>query len=76
MIAGISDAFLRWIGWGWGLAFLIWLSGGIFILTVAYRYFLERFRSRLPTAVAFIVWTLAVLGVAGSYLGYAVPAGR
>jgi hypothetical protein len=72
----IAEGFLRWVGWGWGLAFLVWLGGSIVILTIGYRFFLERFRSRLPTAVVFIVWTLAVLGVAGSYLGYGVPVRR
>jgi hypothetical protein len=76
MIEGIVDSFSKWIGMGWGLTFLVWLAGGVVILTVGYRYFLQRFHSRLPTAVAFVVWTLTVLGIAGSYLGYAAPAGR
>ena len=76
MIEGIAEGFLKWIGWGWGLTFLIWLAGSIVILTAGYRYFLERFRSRLPTAVVFVVWTLTVLGIAGSYMGYGLPAGR
>jgi len=72
----IAEGFLKWIGWGWALAFLIWLAGSIVILTAGYRYLLERFRSRLPTAVIFIVWTLIVLGIAGSYFGYGVPSGK
>ena len=76
MMTAILEGFRQWIGWGWALTFLVWLAGSIVILTAGYRYFLQRFRSRLPTAVAFIVWTLALLGIAGSYLGYGLPAGR
>ncbi len=36
------DLFRRWIGWGWGLALLLWLLGAYVILTTVQRYFLER----------------------------------
>ena len=68
--------FLEWIGWGWGLTFLVWLGGGVFILTVVYRRLMERFQSRLPTAVVFVLWTLVVVGTASRYLGFGQPGGR
>jgi len=68
--------FREWIGWGWGLTFLVWLGGGVFILTVASRRLMERFQSRLPTAVVFVVWTLVVVGMASRYLGFGQPGGR
>ncbi len=67
--------FEHWVGWGWGLVFLVWLAGTVFILTVVQRWFLERFASRIPTAVIFIVWTLAVLAAGGRVLGYGAPPG-
>jgi hypothetical protein len=67
--------FGEWIGWGWGLTFLVWLGGGFLILTVVYRRLMERFQSRLPTAVVFVLWTLVVVGMASRYLGYGPPGG-
>ena len=55
--------FSRWIGFGWGAAFLLWLLGTVVILTTVQRYFLERTGSRRLTIVVFIVWSLAVIGV-------------
>ena len=40
---GIVDFFLKWIGWGWGTALLIWILGSVVILTTVQRYFLELF---------------------------------
>jgi hypothetical protein len=67
--------FLHWVGWGWGLAFLIWVLGAIVILTSVQRYFLERTGSRRLTIVIFIVWSLAVMGTAAKFLGFGPPAG-
>ena len=72
---GISEFFLRWIGWGWALAFLVWLAGAIIILTSVQRYFLERTGSRRATIVVFIVWSLAVFGVAARLNGFGAPPG-
>ena len=76
MMHGAAVWFQEWIGWGWGLTFLVWLGGGIFILTVVYRSLMERFQSRLPTAVVFVVWTLVVVGTASRYLGFGQPGGK
>jgi|GEM_PF-2414232 hypothetical protein len=72
----ISVWFREWVGWGWALTFLVWLGGSVFILTVVYRRFMERFQSRLPTAVVFVLWTLVVVGTASRYLGFGQPGGR
>jgi hypothetical protein len=74
--ARIAEAFSSWIGFGWLAAFLIWLAGTIFILRVVYRFFLERFGTRIPTAVIFALWTIILMGIAGHYLGYGQPGGR
>ena len=71
----IADLFHHWIGWGWASALLVWAAGTLVILTLVYRWFLERFGSRLPTAAVFVLWTLAVVGVAARYLGFGPPAG-
>jgi hypothetical protein len=76
MVNGLAAWLHEWVGWGWGLTFLVWLGGGVFILTVVYRRFMERFQSRLPTAVAFVLWTLVVVGTASRYLGFGQPGGR
>jgi len=76
MIHEAAVWFHEWIGWGWGLAFLVWLGGSAFILTVVYRRFMERFQSRLPTAVVFVVWTIVVVGMASRYFGFGQPGGR
>jgi hypothetical protein len=71
----IAEGFQKWVGWGWAAAFLVWGAGTIFILTIVYRKMMERFGSRLPTAAIFVLWTLAVLGVTSSYLGFGPPGG-
>ena len=71
----ISEIFSRWIGWGWALAFLVWLAGTILILTGVQRYFLERTGSRRITIVVFIVWSLAVIGIAARLNGFGAPPG-
>jgi len=65
----IASVFEEWVGWGWGLAGIVWLLGGIFILGVVDK----RLRSRLHTALVFVVWTMAVLVIAGSLYGYKPP---
>jgi hypothetical protein len=75
LTAWIAEGFQRWVGWGWAAAFIVWLVGSILILTFVYRRMMERFGSRLPTAAIFVVWTLAVLGVTSSYLGFGPPGG-
>ena len=47
----IVNVFQHWVGWGWGLTFLVWLLGAIVILTTVQRYFLERTGSRRLTIV-------------------------
>ncbi len=69
----VSVFFLRWIGWGWALAFLLWLAGAFVILTTVQRYFLERTGSRRVTIVVFIAWSLAVIGVAARLYGFGPP---
>jgi hypothetical protein len=75
LTAWIAEGFQRWVGWGWALAFLVWLAGTIFILTFVYRKMFERYGSRLPTAAIFVLWTLVVLGTTATYLGYGPPGG-
>lgn len=64
----------HWIGWGWLALLAAWAAGTAVILTAVYRWFLERFATRIPTAVIFIVWTLAVTVVGGRLFGFAAPA--
>jgi hypothetical protein len=71
----ILSQFEHWVGWGWGALFLVWAAGTVLILTVVYRWMLERFASRLPTAVIFVVWTLAVVAIGGRAFGYGPPPG-
>ena len=75
-MTGVTDFFTRWIGWGWSLAFLIWLVGAVVILTSVQRSFLERTGSRRVTIVIFVVWSLAVTGLAARFLGFGPPAGN
>ena len=72
----ISDIFQQWIGWGWAAAFLVWAAGSAVILTAVQRYFLERTGSRRITIVVFIIWSLAVIGAAARWFGFAAPAGN
>jgi hypothetical protein len=69
----VLSFFTHWVGWGWGLAFLIWLFGAVVILTTVQRYFLERTGSRRMTIVIFVVWSLAVIGAAARFFGYGPP---
>jgi len=75
-MSSIGDLFQRWVGWGWGTAFALWVLGTVVILTVVQRYFLERTGSRRITIVVFIVWSLAVIGVAARFFGFGPPAGN
>jgi len=70
------DFFSRWVGLGWGLAFLLWLLGAVVILTTVQRHFLERTGSRRLTIVVFIVWSLAVIGIAAKIFGFGPPGGH
>ena len=76
MTGPIGAFFQRWIGWGWAGAFLIWLLGAVVILTAVQRYFLERTGSRRVTIVVFVVWSLAVIGMAARLYGFGAPAGN
>ncbi len=69
----ISAFFQRWIGWGWAGALVVWVAGAILILTGVQRYFLERTGSRRITIVVFIVWSLAVIGLAARLYGFGAP---
>ncbi len=71
----ILQEFERWIGWGWAVLFVVWFAGTIFILNVIYRWFMQRFASRLPTAVVFVLWTLAIVVIGGKTFGYGAPPG-
>ncbi len=73
---GIRDFFAAWIGWGWGAALVIWILGSAIILTTVQRYFLERTGSRRITIVVFIVWGLAVIGIAARLFGFGPPPGN
>jgi hypothetical protein len=42
---------------------------------VVYRWIMNKYRTRLPTAVIFIVWTFAIIAVGGKTLGYGPPPG-
>ncbi len=72
-MTSIGDLFQKWVGWGWGLALVVWIAGAVVILTVVQRYFLERTGSRRITIVLFLVWGLAVIGVAARFLGFGPP---
>ncbi len=72
-MTSISDLFQKWVGWGWGLALVVWIAGAVVILTVVQRYFLERTGSRRITIVLFLVWGMAVIGVAARFLGFGPP---
>ncbi len=71
----VSSLFQRWVGWGWALALLLWLVGTFFILTAVQRYILERTGSRRITIVIFVVWSLAVIGLAARLYGFGPPPG-
>jgi hypothetical protein len=68
----MTDWFHQWVGWGWGLAGIVWLAGSAFILMVVDA----RFPSRIATAVVFVVWTLAVLALASYLFGFRPPLAR
>jgi hypothetical protein len=72
----VVNVFSRWIGFGWGLALILWILGATVILTTVQRYFLERTGSRRLTTVLFIIWSLAVIGVAAKLFGFGPPAGN
>jgi hypothetical protein len=72
----IGNIFLRWIGLGWGISFILWLCGSVVILTTVQRYFLSRTGSRRITIVIFIIWSLAVIGSAARVFGFGPPAGN
>lgn len=67
--------FETWVGWGWGVLFLAWFGGTAFILSMVHRWFIERYATRLPTAVIFILWTLAIIAIGGKTMGYGPPPG-
>ena len=69
----MTEFFLRWIGWGWTLAFVLWLAGTLVVLGPVQRHFLERTGSRRITIVVFILWSLAVIGMAARSLGFGAP---
>ena len=58
-----------WIGWGWGIALVVWLLGTAFILLFVDKLF----RSRLATAVAMIVWTVLLLAATTKLFGLKPP---
>lgn len=76
LAAQALELFRRWVGWGWGLALVLWILGAIVILTTVQRYFLERTGSRRMTIVIFVVWGLAVIGAASRLFGFGPPAGH
>ena len=65
MIAWLGD----WVGWGWGIALVVWLLGTAFILLFVDKLF----RSRLQTAVAMIVWTVLLLAATTRIFGLKPP---
>ncbi len=71
LFGGIADVFRYWIGWGWGLAGVIYIAGVVFILKVIDK----RFQSRLSTAAVVVVWTVAVLSAASRLFGTKPPPG-
>jgi hypothetical protein len=58
-----------WIGWGWGLALIVWLLGTAFILLFVDKLF----HSRLSTAVAMVVWTVLLLAATTKIVGLRPP---
>ena len=72
IFGGIDSVFRSWIGWGWGLAGLVWIAGSAFILIVVDA----KLPSRIATAVVFVVWTVAVLSVASFLFGFRPPIAR
>ena len=76
LTARALEFFRLWVGWGWGLALLLWLLGAYVILTAVQRYFLERTGSRRLTIVIFVVWSLGVIGTAARLFGFGPPAGQ
>lgn len=76
LAANVLELFRRWVGWGWGLALVLWLLGAYMILTTVQRYFLERTGSRRLTIVIFVVWSLGVIGAAARLFGFGPPAGQ
>ncbi len=75
-MTSIGEIFQRWVGWGWAAAFLVWAAGSAVILTAVQRYFLERTGSRRITIVLFVVWSLAVIGLAARWFGFGPPPGN
>jgi len=65
VIAWLGD----WVGWGWGIALVVWLLGAAFILLFVDKLF----RSRLQTAVAMIVWTVLLLAATTRIFGLKPP---
>ena len=74
--ARIAGFFVSWIGFGWIAVLFLWLAGTVVILTAVHRFFLERFGTRIPTAVIFAVWTILLMGIGGHFLGYGQPGGK
>jgi hypothetical protein len=58
-----------WIGWGWGIALIVWLLGTAFILLLVDKLF----QSRLSTAVAMVVWTVLLLAATTRIFGLKPP---
>ncbi len=75
-MTSVGEFFQRWVGWGWAAALAIWVLGSVVILTTVQRYFLERTGSRRITIVVFIVWSLAVIGLAARLFGFGPPPGN
>jgi len=65
VIAWLGD----WVGWGWGIALVVWLLGAAFLLLFVDKLF----RSRLQTAVAMIVWTVLLLAATTRIFGLKPP---
>ncbi|MGA2614049.1 MAG: hypothetical protein ABSG38_11425 [Spirochaetia bacterium] len=60
-----------WVGWGWGIALIVWLLGTAFILLFVDKLF----QSRLSTAVAMVVWTVLLLAATTRIFGLKPPGG-
>ena len=58
-----------WVGWGWGIALIIWLLGTAFVLIFVDKLF----QSRLSTAVAMVVWTVLLLAATTRIFGLKPP---
>ena len=58
-----------WVGWGWGIAFIVWLLGSAFVLVFVDKLF----RSRMSTAVVMVVWTVLVLAATTRLVGLKPP---